>query len=404
MKKICIELLFAFLFLFFVSFTVTANDFKSMKNEIAGEYGENVLNEFQQYKKQVRDEFKIYKDIVNEEFSRYKKDISKQWVDIETSGVTRWVEYSPDYKTRKIVDFKEGIIEIDIIIRKDDQNIDQKIIENLEDLVTETSKTAFERDSFSKRVEERLVASVEEVKISDSIAEAPIVTDIVTGTANPDEKQIAEAVSSLKESGEVHVKPSKTSGEKVVGIIIKLPSERMLKKALQYVEAVKKYSGELDVDPKLVFAIMQTESSFNPMAKSYVPAYGLMQIVPTSAGKDASKVVYGKPVLLAPSFLYDTENNIQMGTAYLKVLTKRYLRNIKDEKSRIYCAIAAYNTGTGNVAKAFIGRARMSAAAPVINKMKPEEVYEILIEKLPYVETRNYMKKVTRRMEHYEEI
>jgi len=66
------------------------------------------------------------------------------------------------------------------------------------------------------------------------------------------------------------------------------------------------------------------------MAKSSVPAYGLMQIVPQSAGLDATEFVYGKPVLLSPSYLYNDKNNVNIGTAYLHILNYRYLKKIKN--------------------------------------------------------------------------
>jgi membrane-bound lytic murein transglycosylase C len=137
------------------------------------------------------------------------------------------------------------------------------------------------------------------------------------------------------------------------------------------------------------------------MAKSHIPAYGLMQIVPRSAGKDATKHLYGKAKILAPSYLYGTENNINVGSAYLHVLYYKYLRKVKDPKSRIYCAIAAYNTGASNVARAFIRKKNFNKAVKRINKMTSGEVYQALIRRLPFRETRRYVKKVANNMEKY---
>jgi membrane-bound lytic murein transglycosylase C len=62
--------------------------------------------------------------------------------------------------------------------------------------------------------------------------------------------------------------------------------------------------------------------------------------------------------------------------------------------------IAAYNTGSGNVAKAF-GEKSVSSAVKKINSMSSEQVYQHLIKNLPYKETRNYLKKVNDRMKTY---
>jgi membrane-bound lytic murein transglycosylase C len=83
------------------------------------------------------------------------------------------------------------------------------------------------------------------------------------------------------------------------------------------------------------------------------------------------------------------------------MLQTRYLKRITNPKTRLYCTIAAYNTGTGNVAKTFIGRASMQRAYPVINQLSPERVLEILKKDLPYKETRRYLVKVIRHMENY---
>lgn len=365
-------------------------------------FKEAYMDEFSLYKKQVTDEFETYRNIVHEEFSRYKDEVTRHWADGEMAGTSRWVEYSPDFKTRKIVDFEKGTIDIQMIRKTNDRNPDEAMTRELKDLITETNRTAFERDKLAQRVEDRLVDAVADVKRSDSMAVAPIVTDMLTGTASPTEAQVDLTVKELKAQAVINETSGKREGETIVTITINIPDEKLQIKALQHVDNVRKYSKERELDPSLVFAIMHTESHFNPLAKSYVPAYGLMQIVPRSAGKDATKFVYGTPKLLAPSFLFDPENNIMMGTAYLKVLTSRYLRAVENEESRTYCAIAAYNTGTGNVARAFIGKVGMSDAAEVINKMKPDQVYATLLEKLPHEETRNYLARVTDRMKHYE--
>lgn len=367
------------------------------------EFSKAQAAEFKSYTVNVNNEFRVYKNILEEEFSKYKKEITNFWQDGQVSGTKKWIEYSSDYKTRKIVDFENGTIEIEIVTDKnsDPAELDKKITGSLTDLAGETNKTAFARDNFAQNVEERLVASIEDIKVSHSIAEAPVASEIITGDAFPDQAKIASSVGDIKKNGETTIKPAKSDNQKIVSFKIQIPNERMQRKALQYVDNVEKYSLERKLEPSLVFAIMQTESSFNPMARSYIPAYGLMQIVPGSAGKDASNALFGEYRLLAPSYLYDCENNIKIGTAYISVVMYKYLRKIKNNESRTYCAIAAYNTGTTNVARAFIDRPRMSEAAAVINKMTPDEVYNALLQNLPHAETRSYLKKVTTRMQHY---
>ncbi len=385
------------------SFLYAEDSFVFSNSSKLSEFKMSQKQGFDNYKEKVNNEFIVYKNILNEEFNKYKEEITEFWQDGQMSGAKTWIEYSKDYKTRKIVDFEKGTITIEVItdVNTDISIIDESITGSLTDLASETNRIAFQRDSFAQNVEERLVASIEDVKVSHSIAETPIASDMITGEAFPDNEKIESSVKKMKKNGEVKTRPAKSENQKIVSFQIQIPNARLQRKALQYIDNVEKYSRERKLEPSLVFAIMQTESSFNPMARSYVPAYGLMQIVPNSAGKDAANALFGEYRLLAPSFLYDCENNIKVGTAYISIVMYKYLRKIKNFKSRTYCAIAAYNTGTTNVARAFITKARMSEAVHVINKMTPENVYKTLIEKLPHAETRSYLEKVKTRMQHY---
>ena len=65
-------------------------------------------------------------------------------------------------------------------------------------------------------------------------------------------------------------------------------------RVLKFKPYVKKYARKFGVSENLVYAIIQTESNFNQFAVSSAGAFGLMQIVPTSAGRDAYKEVKGK--------------------------------------------------------------------------------------------------------------
>jgi len=102
-----------------------------------------------------------------------------------------------------------------------------------------------------------------------------------------------------------------------------------------------------------------------------------------------------------PSYLYNPNNNVEIGSAYFHILYYSYLKDIKNPTSRLYCSIAAYNTGAGNVAKAFVGNYNISAAANVINRMSPDDVYRTLKRNLPYDETKRYLDKVLDKIEIY---
>ena len=126
-----------------------------------------------------------------------------------------------------------------------------------------------------------------------------------------------------------------------------------------------------------------------------------MQIVPATAGRDASRKLFRKPKLLSAQFLYNPKQNIQVGSAYLNMLYFDYLKDIKSPQSRLYYTIAAYNGGASNVAKAFTGKASFRDAIGVINEMTPEQVLERLTTQSPSQETRDYLQRVLQRSALY---
>ena len=177
------------------------------------------------------------------------------------------------------------------------------------------------------------------------------------------------------------------------------------KRAVQYAATVRKNSANTTVSRSLIFAIIKIESSFNPYAVSSAPAYGMMQLVPTSGGREAYRKAKGEDVSPSKEYLFDAENNIELGSTYLGVLLNDSpLRQIQNPVSREYCAIAAYNTGPSNVFRAFstlTGKARQPDALDKINSMRPDEVYDALRTKLPYEETRGYIVKAVEAKKRY---
>ena len=136
----------------------------------------------------------------------------------------------------------------------------------------------------------------------------------------------------------------------------------------------------------------RTESNFNPFAVSSAPAYGMMQLVPSSGGREAYRAAKGKDEMPTRDYLFVAENNIELGSAYLGVLFDKQLDLVQNLVSREYCVISAYNTGPSNVLKAF--STDRVAAVNAINSMEPPGVYERLRKNLPYAETREYLARV----------
>jgi len=355
-------------------------------------------NEFEQYKKQQNEEFlelskefERYQSDYLHEFTQYEQQVSKFWRKPEYSNEITWVQYAQDYQSKTAVDFELGELRLSYLNHYDaDKATLQALIKkDIEALLKETYRGSTLRDPVVRNIDK---LGPRNIKNKNS---QPILDEITAhyGSVEQAAERLAQASLALKHEEQ---------NQKVVEVKIPLPRDLPNKRAGKFQSSIIKFATKWQIDPALIMAIMHTESHFNPMARSHIPAFGLMQIVPASAGRDASKAIYGEQKLFTASELYDPEINIEVGTAYLHVLQNRYLKKVKDPQSRLYCAIAAYNTGTGNVAKAFTGNSSsMSRASVLINNFSSDQVYQFLLKGLPYSETRNYLQKVTKKLDGY---
>ena len=168
----------------------------------------------------------------------------------------------------------------------------------------------------------------------------------------------------------------------------------------KYAPYVLAAASKYQIKPQLIFAIIETESSFNPFAVSHANDYGLMQIVPATAGKDVYQKIKKKTGMPDKQTLFSARENIDIGTAYLQILSKQYLKNIRNSQSRHFAVISAYNGGAGNVFKTF--SPDRDDAKTVINSLIPREVYRRLTTGHPRAESRRYLQKVTRAEKSYQ--
>lgn len=98
-------------------------------------------------------------------------------------------------------------------------------------------------------------------------------------------------------------------------------------------QTVVKLARELQLDPRLVFAILRTESNFDPLARSAKNAQGLMQLIPETAERFAVRNVF------------DPLENLRGGMRYLRWLLSYF-------QGDVVLALAGYNAGEGAVDRA----------------------------------------------------
>jgi soluble lytic murein transglycosylase len=149
---------------------------------------------------------------------------------------------------------------------------------------------------------------------------------------------------------------------------------------LAHWQTIQRIAQERELDPHLILALIRQESLFDVRARSPASALGLMQLLPSTASRVAART--GIP---APSHekLLEPEVNLALGTQYLKDLLQRYSNNW-------FKAIAAYNAG--------------EAAVDRWEKEILTDDIEEFVERIPYSETRGYVKLVMRNHRIYKKL
>ena len=116
---------------------------------------------------------------------------------------------------------------------------------------------------------------------------------------------------------------------------------RQERKLSKYDFLLKKYASRMNMDWRLLAAIVYHESKFDELATSPVGAKGLMQVM------DIAAEHYGMP----EADLYDPETNIRLGTMVLEDLFGQFRREGVDQADVVRFAIASYNVGGGALAR-----------------------------------------------------
>lgn len=309
-------------------------------------------------------------------------NVDKKWghKEVKLPTRTQYIKYTQNYKSRALVEFDTGEITVETLDDKDPKaSLKSAVITTLltpddpraVDLFTDKSVPL---TSDKKPYLQGLVVDHRNQPVATPAQAEAFADHLVGNRSGTREVELPDGV------------------KHALFVKFSMVPNFENRKAEKYRPLVGKYASQYRISPSLVFAIIRTESNFNPFAVSSAPAYGLMQLVPSSGGRDAYRRAKGRDEMPTRDYLFDAENNIELGTAYLNVLFFRQLDYVVHPVSREYCVISAYNTGAGNVLRAF-SRDRV-AAANAINGLEPPAVYERLRLGLPYEETRQYLVRV----------
>lgn len=326
----------------------------------------------------VRD-IKTITELLGQLKSQAQNAWGREGADLPTA--TTYVKYTDGYNSKATVDFLNGRITVETIAKEDSLGeLKHALVVTL--LATDDPSST---DIFSDRA-------------PDFTGKPFLLGQVVDqdGKAIQFEWRAKRFAEYLIENHRTYVKALGPNRHSVTFPLVKNHNE--LRK-VRYSDPVLAAAARYQVAPSLIFAIIETESSFNPFAISSANAYGLMQIVPSTAGKDVYSRVKGLKGHPSADVLFDVEANIDIGAAYLHLLDDVYLKNVADPQSREYATISAYNGGAGNVFRVF-GSNREKALA-VMNAESPSVVYERLVNDHPREETQRYLIKVLASQKSY---
>ena len=398
----------------------------------------NNLTEFEAFKLQHLKDFNRYVETQMAEYDKFRDQLLKSWGDAQVTNQNQFVSYSDDDSARLNVDFENNTLTLSVKhkagIEPKKQEVEalfQQFLRSEQALLQEfynyapvsldernfnqTDTTKIDKKSQAKALKKALQEIKEQTRLQQQALDKKYDEQLVNDNGNKQSlNSLEKDKAALKQLEQKRMLTLKKSVPEIISeapkntfiteFVITLPkSNQVSQRAEKYLASIQKQSTRFELPPATILAVMHTESHFNPMAKSHIPAFGLMQVVPTSAGIDVNRFLYDIDAAMSAPYLYVSDNNIEAGSAYLHLLDKRYLKHISDPLSRKYCMIAAYNTGAGNVARAFNddGSRNIKNASKVINSMSPERVLEVLSANLPYDETRKYIHKVLEKEKLY---
>lgn len=337
------------------------------------------VKDYQEIVAQLEQEAQAYRGNVSE----LQQQVNQQWrgAAMISTSAHQYVKYTDEYQSRGEMDFDKGKIVVETV---DPSNPKQ----HLKEAIITTLLTPYDAEN----------PEIYSSKKIDYEGPALLAGQVIDHEGKPVKWEWrAERYADYLVANEIQ--EVQRDGQTIYRVEIPLIENHAQVRGHQYENLVREAAQRYNVDEVLIYSIMEIESNFNPYATSHIPAYGLMQVVPSTAGKDVFTRIKNRNDQPTRSYLLNPANNIDAGTAYLTILRDNYLKDIRHPLSREYAIISGYNGGAGNVLRTF--HADRKQAVNVINQLTPQQVYDRLHLKHPRAEARGYIKKVTEAQQRY---
>jgi membrane-bound lytic murein transglycosylase C len=328
---------------------------------------------YEAYVNSSQEEYRAFLDDDDRKYEEFVKEIERRWGEFVPSTRPMWSTYSTNLQTRGEVHFDTGSV----------------VVEVLADVDAPPTQTELSR----QLAEQTQAMMSEDNPAGRNVLDNQVDKGDGTPAAVDDVKDLIDSNVSSGKLRQRRVMTPNGEPKTVFSLTLPMVPDHLARASEPFIELVLQQAQRFDLPPDLVLAVIHTESWFNPLARSPVPAFGLMQLVPRSGALDAYRFLYGESRVVDANYLYQPENNVELGCAYLYLLLNHYFAKLDPLESRTLAAIAGYNCGPGNTRRAL---RTLDPQRSVPSRADPEHVERALLSRTPE-ETRSYLRLVMER-------
>jgi len=307
----------------------------------------------------------------------YRSQVTSLWGDTNNAFSTnyRYIKYTNNYRSRATIDFKQGTVRVETL---EQQNTLQYLKQAIEYTLLAPEQPLYTDFYTSYAAEIRgLPFLYQQVKDND-------------GKAIKWHWRATRYASYLIK----HKRKQVTiNGNNTNSVTFALTSNHTQIRKQRYQSLINQTAQRYAIDKNIVTAMIQVDSLFNPYALNSNGRIGLMQIS-SSIGQDVFLQQKKYPFKPQPNWLFNNTNNLDIGSSYLTLLDKQYLKEITNPKSRYYAMLASYIAGPQNMLQTFSKNKK--EALTIINSLSSYEVYQSFTNTQSRTDIKNYVSAVNR--------
>ena len=159
-----------FMFVVLLSNTVSAQVDSNLSKDAFDKYREEMFNEFDSFRSDAVDEYNGYAEAMRAEYNAFLSSVKSMWGKDNAVEDTKtvWVEYGDDLKSRSIVDFEKGKIEVEILLDDVSENessiINQRLMNAVDDLLNSRGETLPYKSDIDNATEEPIIDTISGVQ------------------------------------------------------------------------------------------------------------------------------------------------------------------------------------------------------------------------------------------------